>query len=72
MVGDSLRDLEAAWEENCQAVLVRTGKGVTTLEKHLGALEELHVFDDLAEVARILCQTAGFRVGANTDGTPSN
>jgi D-glycero-D-manno-heptose 1,7-bisphosphate phosphatase len=58
MIGDSLRDLEAAWEENCQAVLVRTGKGVGTLEKHADALKDVQVFDDLAEVVRILCKTA--------------
>jgi D-glycero-D-manno-heptose 1,7-bisphosphate phosphatase len=59
MIGDSLRDLEAAWEEHCQAVLVRTGKGVATLEKHLNALDEVQVFDDLAQVTSVLCEKNG-------------
>lgn len=54
MVGDSLRDLEAAWAENCQAVLVLTGKGASTLKKHSTTLKDTLVFDDLASVAKFL------------------
>lgn len=50
MVGDSLRDLEAAWEEGCHTVLVRTGKGEETLKKHLERLKDVMVFEDLREV----------------------
>lgn len=32
-VGDSLRDLEAAFDAGCQPILVLTGNGVKTLEK---------------------------------------
>lgn len=51
-VGDSLRDLEAARAAGAQPVLVRTGKGVETLDAiQLGddeALRQVPVFDDLA------------------------
>lgn len=55
-VGDSLRDLQAAVKAGAQPVLVKTGKGVATLEKTLpdGTL----VFDDLTAVAeRLLTAT---------------
>lgn len=51
-VGDSLRDLEAARAAGAQPVLVRTGKGVETLDAiQQGddeALRQVPVFDDLA------------------------
>jgi len=54
-VGDSLRDLEAGLEVGCVPLLVRTGKGERTLaklaEQPLEALQDLPVFDNLAEVA---------------------
>jgi D-glycero-D-manno-heptose 1,7-bisphosphate phosphatase len=53
-VGDSLRDLEAAWAEDCHAVLVRTGKGEETLKKHLDRLEGVEVFEDLRAVVKAI------------------
>lgn len=53
VIGDSLRDLEAADAAGCQSVLVKTGKGERTLAKH----PELKVgmFADLADaIARKL------------------
>jgi D-glycero-D-manno-heptose 1,7-bisphosphate phosphatase len=50
VIGDSFRDLEAAWAEHCHAVLVRTGKGVDTHTKHRLSLEDVPVYDDLAMV----------------------
>lgn len=51
-VGDSLRDLEAARAAGAQPVLVRTGKGVETLDAIQqgddAALRQVPVFDDLA------------------------
>ncbi|PMR71139.1 D-glycero-beta-D-manno-heptose 1,7-bisphosphate 7-phosphatase [Halomonas heilongjiangensis] len=47
MVGDSLRDLQAAEPLGCRPVLVRTGKGERTLAKGEG-LHHALVFDDLA------------------------
>lgn len=54
VVGDSLRDLEAAAAANARPILVRTGNGRKTeaaLDNRLGSTE---VFDDLAAVAAAL------------------
>lgn len=49
LVGDDLRDLEAAWAANVSAALVRTGKGRLT-EAVVAALG-VPVFDDLRDFA---------------------
>lgn len=57
VVGDSLRDLEAAWQVSGRAILVQTGNGRKTLrELDMGASGNGHVeiFPDLAAVARQL------------------
>jgi D-glycero-D-manno-heptose 1,7-bisphosphate phosphatase len=54
-VGDSLRDLQAAAAADCQPVLVRSGKGLQTLENG-GLPTGTLVFDDLAAVAAHYCQ----------------
>ncbi|PWB32297.1 D-glycero-beta-D-manno-heptose-1,7-bisphosphate 7-phosphatase [Pseudomonas sp. SDI] len=51
-VGDSKGDLEAAKAVDAQPVLVKTGKGQTTLGK--GVPDGTLVFEDLAAVARAL------------------
>ena len=48
VVGDSLRDLEAAQAVNARPNLVRTGKGQRTIEKNKG-LEGIPVYNDLAD-----------------------
>ena len=48
MVGDSLRDLQAARSVGGRAVLVRTGKGEITLADPDPLLDGLEVYDDLA------------------------
>jgi D-glycero-D-manno-heptose 1,7-bisphosphate phosphatase len=53
VIGDSYRDLEAAWEVAARAMLVRTGNGVVT-EKRLDADAPVEVFADLAEAAALL------------------
>lgn len=45
VVGDSLRDVQAAMAANARPVLVRTGKGEKTLEQH--GLEHVPCYDDL-------------------------
>jgi D-glycero-D-manno-heptose 1,7-bisphosphate phosphatase len=56
-VGDSLRDLQAAQAVGAQPILVRTGKGQRTIEG--GELPEgTRIFNDLAEVARIIIAEA--------------
>jgi len=47
MVGDSLRDLQAAMAVGAMPVLVRTGKGMQTVESNKG-LDHIPAFDDLA------------------------
>lgn len=47
VVGDSLRDVQAAMAAACQPILVKTGKGQHTLETHKG-LENIPAYDDLA------------------------
>lgn len=48
VVGDSLRDLQAAQTVNAQPHLVRTGKGVRTISKGDG-LKDIPVYNDLAD-----------------------
>lgn len=54
VIGDSMRDIEAALAADARPILVRTGKGVRTLGSH-PELADLPVFDDLsAAVDRLL------------------
>ncbi len=53
MVGDALRDMQAAFEVGCSPYLVKTGKGEKTLEKG-GLPPGTLVFDDLAAVVNHL------------------
>ncbi len=56
MIGDSMRDLEAALAAGCKRVLVRTGNGAAVQAAGIpAALSPVAVFDDLAEaVDRLL------------------
>lgn len=47
MVGDSLRDMQAAMAAAATPIIVRTGKGQKTLDNHKG-LEHIPAYDDLA------------------------
>ncbi len=58
VVGDSLRDIEAAWAVGARPVLVRTGKGERTLTKHRKRLEGVEIYDCLASFALRLVETA--------------
>jgi D-glycero-D-manno-heptose 1,7-bisphosphate phosphatase len=55
-VGDSLRDLQAAFEVGCTPYLVRTGKGARTLDTG-GLPPGTLILDDLAAVADHLLST---------------
>jgi D-glycero-D-manno-heptose 1,7-bisphosphate phosphatase len=50
IIGDSMRDLEAAWAICAQSILVRTGNGPLT-EKNLPTDRRVDIFDDLSAVA---------------------
>lgn len=53
LVGDSLRDLQAGIDKDCDPILVRTGKGAATEPQlaTIDALADTPVFDDLAAAA---------------------
>jgi len=55
VIGDSLRDLQAAQAVRAKPILVRTGKGERTLAKGEG-LEGIPVYDDLATAVEALLQ----------------
>lgn len=52
LVGDSLRDLQAAQAVGVSAVLVKTGKGEKTLAQHQ---LDVPVYDDLYAFAKAVC-----------------
>lgn len=51
VVGDSLRDMEAAWSIGSAAALVETGKGAATLAAHTERLGATPTYRDLAALA---------------------
>lgn len=53
MVGDSLRDMQAAMAAAATPIIVRTGKGQKTLDNHKG-LEHIPAYDDLAAYVEAL------------------
>ncbi len=55
VVGDSLRDLQAAQSVKAKPYLVKTGKGERTIAKGEG-LDDIPVFDNLAAVVEELLQ----------------
>lgn len=56
MIGDDLRDLEAAAAAGCSRVLVRTGKGARVQAAGLPAsVLPVSIYDDLPDAAAALC-----------------
>ncbi|MDQ1362702.1 MAG: D-glycero-D-manno-heptose 1,7-bisphosphate phosphatase [Pseudomonadota bacterium] len=49
VIGDSLRDIQSARSVGARPILVRTGKGVRTVQKHADELADVPVYKDLAE-----------------------
>ena len=54
LLGDSYRDLEAAWAAGVNPALVLCGNGAATLKKHPELLEEVPIFHDLASFSQWL------------------
>jgi D-glycero-D-manno-heptose 1,7-bisphosphate phosphatase len=54
VIGDSLRDLEAAMTAGARPILVRTGNGAQTETRLTDDNEDIEVYDDLAAVADAL------------------
>ncbi|MEM6985451.1 MAG: D-glycero-beta-D-manno-heptose 1,7-bisphosphate 7-phosphatase [Pseudomonadota bacterium] len=50
VVGDALRDMQAAMAVGARPYLVRTGKGATTLAQNPALAQQIEVCNDLAEV----------------------
>jgi D-glycero-D-manno-heptose 1,7-bisphosphate phosphatase len=58
MIGDSLRDLEAARRVGATPILVRTGKGLRTEAKLPAAFALVPIYDDLASAVDALLHPA--------------
>ncbi len=54
VIGDSFRDLQAAEAVGARPILVKTGKGSRTLEKHPEEIPHMSVYDDLASAVDML------------------
>ncbi|MBT8444684.1 MAG: D-glycero-beta-D-manno-heptose 1,7-bisphosphate 7-phosphatase [Gammaproteobacteria bacterium] len=54
VIGDSLRDLEAAASVGARPILVRTGNGRKTEQALCGTFATIEVYDDLAAAAKVL------------------
>ncbi len=59
VIGDSLRDLEAAASVGAIPILVRSGNGRSTESRLCGSLANIAVYDDLAAAATGLLQKTG-------------
>ncbi len=59
VIGDSLRDLEAAAAVGAMPILVRTGRGRSTEVRLYGSLANIAVYDDLAAAAAGLLRKTG-------------
>lgn len=57
MIGDSLRDLEAAKSATCKPILVLTGNGQKTLQTLPPHLRDIEVFDNLLQATQTLVQS---------------
>lgn len=54
LIGDSLRDIQAARSVGAKPMLVRTGKGERTLQKHADELVDVPVYKDLADATNFI------------------
>ena len=59
VIGDALRDLEAAHAAGCRPVLVRTGKGAATEKALTGAFAQTQVYDNLLTAVVALLKENG-------------
>ncbi len=59
VIGDSLRDLQAAEAVGARPILVRTGKGLRTLKNHGDEVAHMAICDDLASAVDMLLSENG-------------
>ena len=57
VIGDSLRDLQAAAAVGARPILVRTGNGRKTEATLPDSLRDIEIYDDLASAARALVRS---------------
>lgn len=55
VVGDALRDIQAAQAVGSKAILVKTGKGTETLNKNLDILKGAEIYENLSEFVDAIC-----------------
>jgi len=55
VVGDKLTDIQSAKKIGCDVALVKTGRGLQTIENHYDELNDVRVFDDLAAMVSTIC-----------------
>jgi len=60
LIGDSLRDIQAAQTAGAQGILLKTGKGLRTLAANPTEIENLPIFDDLSQAVDNLLKRAEF------------
>lgn len=56
-VGDTLKDIQLAQRTDCKPILVKTGKGLETLNKNIG-LDNVPVVDDLWAASQLILSNA--------------
>jgi D-glycero-D-manno-heptose 1,7-bisphosphate phosphatase len=59
VIGDSLRDIEAALAVHARPILVRTGNGARTERDHAATLRGIEIYDDLASTVDNLISEYG-------------
>ena len=59
IIGDSMRDLQAAEAVGARPILVKTGKGERTLEQHKDEISHMTICDDLADAVDVLLTESG-------------
>ncbi len=56
VVGDSLRDLQAAITVNAKPILVKTGKGERTIKNHAKEISDIPVYNSLADYVNTIVE----------------
>jgi D-glycero-D-manno-heptose 1,7-bisphosphate phosphatase len=59
VIGDSMRDLQAAEAVGARPILVKTGKGERTVAQHADKIADISTFDDLASAVEAILNDSG-------------
>lgn len=52
MIGDALRDIQAAHNAGCRVILIKTGKGLQTLQENFLSLNKVQVYGNLHDAVQ--------------------